>query len=818
MRIKKNTIPVKVLVSYLLLIGLVVFAGWLLYSENKAFSETENKIETGKNKILKVNNLLSHIYESENLSRIAMLSTTDKAFENYYNNVKALKKEIDTLKTTLKTGYQGKLLDSVRSLLSLKTNNIQRLRAIKNQSDNEAAVEKAIADISKMESSFQKLQLKDLVKNTSKIDPYVLSVLKKYVEVMNQNIPDDSTNTPDKSEIDSILIESKKLLKEVRYQTIKKNKSLLSEEQKLLQNELSISDQLRKIITIIEKEIITNTTTSNLEKEVALKRTNTIISYAAIAGLFLTVFFSLLILNDVSKSQSYKVQLENANLKTRIILKNREQLSATVSHDLKTPLSTIIGYTELLNNTSLEKKQHYYINNIKTSSEYIGQLVQDLLDFTQIEAGKIHIERTPFSLVTVINEVAESVSNLYLNKNIELIIENDDLLDKNIIGDPFRLKQILSNLVGNAFKFTEQGFIKIATIVNTDTKTIDILIQDSGIGIREEKQKIIFEEFTQADESIEKKYGGTGLGLTISKKIALLLGGDLTLKSTYGKGSTFKVTLPLEPDYSDLKLQTGENSEIAITPGLVAVVVDDDTNLLRLTTEVLKQHGFVVFAFNDSVAALEAIRTTSFNVIITDIQMPVMDGFELLEKIKSLGQYLNQPVIAVTGRGDLQEIVYQTAGFSMVIRKPFTPEKFIHKIKAAINKIALVSDFNVKEETKALADKDYSLKSLKSFLPDTAEALNDVLVSFMNTTRENIKSLEKALANDNFEEIKEISHRMSPMFKQINAKKVSDTLDELEHQEYSKADTATAIAHLIYEINALFLLLETEMVNPDYTI
>ncbi|RZK09653.1 MAG: response regulator, partial [Flavobacterium sp.] len=623
---KKSYIPIKVFVSYLALTTLVVVAGWILYTENRVFSSTENKLASENNKILKVSNLLSNMYKTESFSRITIQSNSEKDFQNYLTQTNSLKSEIDSLKNLINNEYQITLLDSVKMLLSQKTANIKQLQTIKNQSNDDDAVQKAINKITYMEGTLRKLNLNDFFKDTSSLKEYEKKVYSDFVDYMNQNIPSDNTNTLSQKVLDSMLIASKAALSDVVRRTSKKQESLTIQENELLQNELSISEQLRKILSIIEREIIINTTKSNVEKEAALNKTNEVVTIAAGVGFVLTIFFSILILSDFSKTQSYKNQLEIANSKTETLLKNREQLISTVSHDLKTPLSTIVGYAELLGNSDLNNKQSYYTKNIKGSSEYISQLVQDLLDFTQIEAGKISIEHIPFSLKEIINEVGKSIQSVYQQKNLELILNIDKKFNQRIVGDPFRLRQVLTNLIGNAFKFTEKGFIKIEA--KTSDNRVVIRVEDSGIGIEKDKQQLIFEEFTQANQSIEKKYGGTGLGLTISKKMVEILGGKLSLQSEFGKGSIFEITLPLE--FEDAAFKKEKITTIPKPNNLSAIVIDDDVNLLNLTVEVLKQHHYNVNAFTDAREALKMIKANTFDFIITDIQMPGMDGFTFL--------------------------------------------------------------------------------------------------------------------------------------------------------------------------------------------
>jgi signal transduction histidine kinase/DNA-binding response OmpR family regulator len=812
MNSKKSYIPIKVLISYLVLAALFVGVSWFLYSENRGFSETESKAAKENNKILKVSNLLSNIYKTESLARITIQSDSEKDFKNYISKTDSLKVEIDSLKLLVTTQYQITLLDSVKLLLSKKTNNIKELKSIKNKSNDEAALKKAINDLTKMESSLRKLQLEDFIRHPDELGNYQRSVLKKYVAYLNENIPDDSTNTLSKKESDSIITVSKTLLNAVKNATLKKKFTLNFEENKLLQNELLISDQLRKVLSIIETEIIKNTTRNYLEKEKSLKRNNQIVTIAAILGLFSTLFFLILILSDFSKTQSYKKQLEEANSTTKKLLRNREQLISTVSHDLKTPLNTIVGYTELLGNSELTKKQLYFAKNIKGSSEYITKLIQDLLDFTQIEAGKITIEKLPFSLHDVIQEVAKSIQSVYEQKLIHLSIDIEEIFQNKIIGDPFRLRQIVTNIIGNAFKFTTEGFIRIEVKANIENHFITIKVEDSGIGIQEDKQQLIFEEFTQANKNIEKIYGGTGLGLTISKKMVEILGGKLSLKSVYGKGSIFEIQLPLLFDSlsSSLKNPVIDHSSNKLT----AVVVDDDISLLNLTTEILHQNNFKVLSFNNASVALEALENNPFDFIITDIQMPEIDGFLFLKKIKE-STTINldiKPVIAMTGRTDLEREIYIKAGFTDVIRKPYSPKILLEIIDSILNNNneSHTSTAHAIEKGEN-SEKKYSLASLKLFLSNEEGALKELLFPFMTSTKENLAILEESISKKDTLKVKETAHRMGPMFKQIEAHEIVQILSDLELRESSFEEIDGKFKILKTAIVSLFLLLEKEL-------
>ena len=807
MKGKESYIPFKVIIGYLLLIALVVSAGFIIYSENEVFVSTENKIELEKNKVLKISTFFSKMYETESQARLTILSDSPDEYKEYLKKSDALKLEIDSLKSLLTTDYQVVLLDSINYLFNKKNENIEQLKSIKSIATEQVSVNTAINDITQMEVSLQKLVLKDFVKDPSVLKKYQRDVLVKYIAYLNQNIPDDKSNTLSEKSLDSILSKSKEVLNDVKIETTKRNETLNKEEKNLLENEILISEQLRKIIRVIENEIIIKTTQNNYEKENSLKKTNKVVTITAIIGLLVTVFFSILILSDFSKSQSYKEQLEIANQKTRNLLQNREQLIATVSHDIKTPLTTIMGYSELLSNSELNSKQTYFNKNIKNSSDYISQLVKDLLDFTQIEAGKITLEKTAFYLPDLIDEIAKNIQSVF-QKDINLIFETDDLLDQKIISDAFRLKQILTNIIGNAFKFTEKGFIKIAANINSETKTINIKIEDSGIGIDETKRELIFEEFTQANENIEKKYGGSGLGLTISKKLIEILGGSITVKSEIDKGSIFKIYFPLE---FENKFENLSNKQSNKKQNFVVIIVDDDPSLLKLTSEILNQNNFITHDFLSGNKALEFAKNNNFDLVITDIQMPILDGFQLLklfEENKILTK--NQPVIAITGRTDLSEKEYLDFGFLAIIQKPYSPKKFLQILNSILK---IEKDEKISNNYWELNNQNanYSLGLLQSFFPNDNQAIQDVIASFMTTTNHNLLALNEAIVTNNATEITEIAHKMYPMFKQIQSDEIAYLLENLEKNDVEENELQLKYEVIKEKIAVLFSDLKAEI-------
>ncbi|MCF8713332.1 response regulator [Joostella atrarenae] len=789
----KSRIPLKVLLSYLALVSLVVVVGWLVSKELSSFTQAQQDETKEKNKILRIGKLLTLMYESESFARSAIQSNYRQPYLDFLEKNDSISIQIDSIKQLINQPYQSKLLDSVNFLLQQKIKNIKDLRKLRINDTSEKTIESTIEKLSNIEDQLGRLSLKDFVEDPDNLDPETKEKLLEYIDINNRYIPRDASNSVDQKTLDSIVTASREMLQNVKKETSSQKLSLAIKERQLLRNDLNTSQQLRQILAAFENEFVNNARALNIERERVLQRSIRVITIAAIIGAILVVLFSIIILRDSWRSQQYKKQIEDSNEHNKLLLKSREQLISMVSHDLRTPLSTILGYTELLKDGNLNEKESHYTDRIKNASSYVTQLVDDLLDFTKLEAGKINIERISYDLNTLITETAESVQSIYATRDIKLIIDIDEAIDKLLLGDPFRVKQILSNLIGNAYKFTEKGSITVkARLKKTSDhkELLSISVIDTGIGIKKEKQKIIFEEFTQAEGDTEKKYGGSGLGLTISRKLSNLLDGNLYLESKEGKGSSFSFVFPVEFSTQEpvLKKELQDNivdEENPLTMAdkkYTAIVIDDDETLLRLNKEILENNNIKVFAFNSGKKALEKITTIAYDFIITDIQLPSFNGFYFAETLRSEAQYNynNQPIIAVTGRKDLNKESYIEAGFAEFLFKPYEPKALLNKVSIVLNESETpIENKEVTTETNK-EDRLYDLSSLSSFLSDE-EAMLHILGVFKENTKKDLKDLKVHIDNENLEEIRKIGHKMQTMFKQIDAQTVVPILNFLEH-------------------------------------
>lgn len=441
----------------------------------------------------------------------------------------------------------------------------------------------------------------------------------------------------------------------------------------------------------------------------------------------------------------------------------KSEFLANMSHELRTPMNGILGMLDVVLEGSLHGEQREELETAQRCAHSLLALLNDILDLSKIESGKMGLERIPFQLKSAVNEAIKTHQARARQKRVELTAELSPDLADTVYGDPMRLRQVLGNLLSNAIKFTENGYVKVSLRSVSDGKDgkteFDLIVEDTGVGIPADKLEKIFDKFTQADGSITRRFGGTGLGLTITRRLVEMFGGRIWVESTEGKGSTFFVRLQLEVALKSKHVEAnqqasgGEHVSLDGRSPQILLVEDNAVNQ-KVVLAILSKRGFHVEIASNGLEALLAVQKSVFDLVLMDVQMPYMDGIEATRKIREELGFRQLPIIAMTAHamtGDRERCI--TAGMNDYVSKPVNPATLVHTIMryidAALEPVvvtALVKDSSAIPEVAPLQPID---RSLAARLTDNDSGLfQGMLLLFLQMAPERIEKIQTAVSRN----------------------------------------------------------------------
>lgn len=819
---KTYGIRTNVILGFTFAIMAVVAAGYFTYESTTKLLNSVIELSRPDQKLPKLREVFSDLTEAENNMRMYALLKDDEYFSNYLYYIFRADKNIDTLKIiTEEHPEHHRKVRQISVLLNTRLRNIDDFMIFKRAADTVNYAWRALEQLRISPYDTTRTRVFTRTSTTvSRVDTLQLQPEPAPKQEQSKGFfarVADLFSGKDESESDvvdkveqvlqetvivrdtSILVQSdtllyhriQRILTDIREEEAQLQQQLFEKELELLRNNSMIISQIMDVISGLEQdEIMQVNEQTNRAREVA-GQSVMIISAVMLSSLFMILLFLFLILRAISRSNYLRNQLIIAKQNAEQLAKVKEDFLATMSHEIRTPLNSILGFSEQLRRTKLDLDQAEQLDAVKLSSEHLLSLVNDILDFSKIEQGRLKLEKIPFTISEVIQETYKTFRLRAREKGIRLgyHIEYDG--DMILLGDPLRLKQVLFNLVGNAVKFTERGKVFIlcrksqSKLISANQIKLRFEVHDTGIGIQSDKLESIFEGFTQADSSLSRKFGGTGLGLTISKRLIEMQDGIIGLESEAGKGSVFHIELPYELALSDQEVLSSEPDEARpkLLKGKYILVVDDDAFNIRLTTMILERWGIRTDHALSGTDALKMLTRNEYDLILTDIHMPDMNGIELTQKIRAMTDInkASLPIVAITANIMKDELDhYMKSGMDDYVLKPYRENELFAKLADQLGYEFQFEDRPEVEESISPGSLALDLKDVKRFSGGNKKAMAVILNSFISENKRNLQTLESCLTNSDYKTISMLAHRMLTSYGHLGVNNISEELRKLE--------------------------------------
>ncbi|MFZ4705592.1 MAG: ATP-binding protein [Bacteroidales bacterium] len=827
----------------------VIAAGYITYESSNKLLKSLDTLSKPDTELKRISKVLAFLSGAESDIRVYALTRDNYYFLAYSDNIDSVTKNLGYLKTALADSKSATVrIDSIIVMLNDRfkaTNayiayldktegNIISARAFKKLATirpDSVAAKILTKSTTIVHYDTLKPSKSEIVKDgeTQSVFDRIGNIFKKKEKrkqkksfsekasiLANTQITMDTSiiMQPDTTAIEDVA----HLLKGLQHEQTHKQKVMNLKELELLRSSALIIAQVMNVVKQIEIQRSNQREIKILDASNIANESLNIIYLVVAAALTAIIFFLILIFRSVARSNSYQKQLFESKQRAEQLAKVKEEFLANMSHEIRTPLTAIQGFSEQLAKSDLNKLQREHLDVVQKSSDHLLATVNNILDFSRLGAGKLNFEIIPFLEQTVMNDVYETLKVGADIKNLNFEIATTESSEDCILGDPFRLKQLLLNLVGNAVKFTREGSVTMQSerVYQPDGSIIlKLSVSDTGIGIPEDKLSLIFDYFSQADTSSTRKYGGSGLGLSICKHLVEMQNGYIEVDSEVDQGSTFTAFIPFRLFSGTFPAMPEPSDDRNLLKGKNLLLVDDDAFNILLTRIIIENFGMSVDVAINGAEGFQKAQTGNYDLILTDVQMPEINGMELTGLIRQLPDHArsNIPIIAFTADATAQNLDnLLEAGINDYIYKPFSENEVYDKILdvLAIDHKPISPELVVDPIDTLESAGLYNLVQIRNFAGGNPETLKSIILSFVEQTNENITLLENLAERGDWNAVSELAHKMLTSMGHFGVDDARESLILLDQNRTGNVDALVSkskIEYLREIIDALIPLL-----------
>lgn len=777
-------VKAKIIAGYLLLGVACVLSVGFVYRAVVRFSTPDGSYALLHTKRNAVNQALYHLYQAESYGQL-MIAGYQSYEERYKRELRKVRATIDTLRSLagMQDSLQTMRLDSIAALIDDKERRTMRLRRSIRSAGTASLLDKNIRQILDEPDTLRSADT--LVAASIVREADTLAVPRRKRRFLRRLA--DVFSPP--KEDSSILISRREVVGAVSPAAVKDTIAtvLRALQDSVTSDRMGIYDrawreglQLRYSNELVNTKIYrlimdfeaedTAFLMHRIEQTEALRRrASRILGAIAIVAVVLVLTFVGILLRDINRSNRYRRQLERANRDNEALLVAREKLMLAITHDIKAPLGSVMGYIDLLARLCDGKRETLYLRNMRESSEHLLSLVNSLLDFYRLDINKVEVNNVAFDPGQLFETVCAGFAAQAAAKGIELAVRIEPAARREAAGDAFRIRQIAENLISNAVKFTDEGSVTVH--VDLSDGRLRFSVRDTGRGIAREEKERIFGEFVRLRSA--QGVDGFGLGLSIVDRLVKLLGGTISLESRPGEGSKFLVSVPVEETIPEPAVQS--------LRGLRLLLVDDDPLQLEMTAAMCARAGIETESCAYPEYAARLVAEGRFDAVVTDIQMPSADGFGVLAAVHTVAASL--PVIAVSARGEMTADDFAARGFAACLRKPFTAGELLAAIAAACGREPVAGEIPASATRADSGGKSIDFSALTAYAGDDVQAADGILRSFAEQTLANAEQMQRALDAADLPAMKALAHKMLPIFRMLGAEEVVAVLRRAESAE-----------------------------------